>query len=210
MRYCSFCGQPLNPGSAFCHHCGAALKTVVPETEETPVDEKVVIEEPVCEPVAPAAVPDESEAIAEEKEFLEQTHRLLRWERKAISIASKVMLGMSIGLVVLFLLIGIIAGAASGETAIAIIFILYAFEFGILLLPLGIVGLAAANKIPQYTDTLYQDFRPTYARCSSIGMIVFNYFFSGGVGLVFYVINFARMKSNKKLIDRILTRQGVK
>lgn len=210
MRYCSFCGQPLNPGSAFCHHCGAALKTVVPETEETPVVEKVVIEEPVCEPVVPAAAPKESDAIAEEKEFLEQTHRLLRWERKAWSITGKVMLIMGIVFAALFFLLGVVYLALGEELIVfSAVFFVYALVFGVMIIAIGIVNLKAAGKIPQYTDTLYKDFRAANQRCNSIGMIVLCYFFNT-IALVFFVINFVRMKTNKPMIDRILTRQGVK
>lgn len=212
MRYCSFCGQPLEPGAAFCHHCGTALKTVVPEAEEAPVVEEVVAEAPVSQPVVPAAVPDDSEAIAEEKEFLEQTHRLLRWERKAWSISGKVALILGIVFAALFFLIGVIAAAATGgEGGFAgfVVMFIYAVIYGGMLITIGIVSLVAANKIPQYTDTLYKDFRAANKRCNSIGLIVFSYFFNT-IALIFFVINFARMKSNQKLIDRILTRQGVK
>lgn len=210
MRYCSFCGQPLVPGSAFCHQCGAALKTVVPEAEETPVVEEVVVETPVCEPVVPVAAPKESDAIAEEKEFLEQTHRLLRWERKAWSITGKVMLIMGIVFAALFFLLGVVYLALGEELIVfSAVFFVYALVFGVMIIAIGIVNLKAAGKIPQYTDTLYKDFRAANQRCNSIGMIVLCYFFNT-IALVFFVINFVRMKTNKPMIDRILTRQGVK
>ena len=59
------------------------------------------------------------------------------------------------------------------------------------------------------TCALYKDFRAAHKRCNSIGMIIFGYFFNT-IALVFYVINFVRMKSNKAMAERILTRQGVK
>ena len=89
MRYCSHCGNPLAVGAAFCHNCGAALKAFVPETEEAPVIEPVV-EETVKEEPTPTVIPTPNDKdIQEEKAFLEQTHRLLRWERKAWSISGK-------------------------------------------------------------------------------------------------------------------------
>ena len=207
MRYCSYCGQPLQPGSAFCHHCGAALKAVVPGVEEPVVIVPPVVEEPIHEGAAPNT---DTKAIAEEKEFLEQTHRLLRWERKAWSITGKVMLIMGIVFAALFFLLGVVYLALGEELIVfSAVFFVYALVFGVMIIAIRIVNLKAAGKIPQYTDTLYKDFRAANQRCNSIGMIVLCYFFNT-IALVFFVINFVRMKTNKPMIDRILTRQGVK
>ena len=119
MRYCSYCGQPLEPGSAFCHHCGAALKAVVPNADEIPVQETPVQEEPAPEKIVTIEAPASDEnAIAEEKAFLEQTHRLLRWERKAWSIAGKVFLITGIVFAALFFLMGIIFLAVGEDVAV--------------------------------------------------------------------------------------------
>ena len=225
MRYCSHCGNPLSPGASFCHTCGAALKTLVPETEEVPVAapaaEPVVVAAPVVEtPVAeaphaetpaPVVIPAPNhDAVLEEKEFLEQTNRLLRWERKAWSITGKVMLIVGIVFAALFFLLGIIFAAIGDDMVFfASFFITFALEFGLMFIAMGIVNSKAAGKIDQYTDTLFQDFRAAYKRCGSIGMIIFCYFFNT-ISLVFFVINFVRMKTNKDMADRILTRQGVK
>lgn len=230
MRYCSQCGNPLSAGASFCHSCGAALKAVVPEADETPVAapvteepevvtpvaEEPVVETPAEEPVveAPAAAPvvvdgNENEQIKEEREFLDATHRFLRWEHKAWSITGKVLLIFGIVLAALLCIVGIVVGVVSGEIAVAIILIVDAIVDGVILIAIGIVNLKAGGKIAQYTDTLYKDFSIANKRCNSIGMIIFAYFFNG-IALVFFVINFVRMKCNKKLIDRILTRQGVK
>ena len=226
MRYCSNCGNPLNPGASFCHTCGAALKAIVPETDETPVVAPVVEAEPApqAEPVvieaapvvieaAPAAEPvvlqaNNDKDVQDEKKFLDDTHKFLRWERKAWSIAGKVQLILGIVYAALFLLLGIILAAAESPAAGAVMLV-YAVIFGLLFIGLGIVGLKAAEKIPQYTDTLYKDFRAAYKRCTSIGMIVFCYFFNT-ISLVFFIINFVRLKSNRAMCDRILSRQGVK
>lgn len=244
MRYCSQCGNPLSAGASFCHSCGAALKAVVPEADETPVAAPVteepevvtpvaegpVVETPAEEPVAetpaeepvveaPAAAPvvvdgNENEQIKEEREFLDATHRFLRWERKAWSITGKVFLIMGIVYAALFFLFGVLILAVDNgdEVGIAVggaILFVYCIMFGGLFIANGIINIITAGKIPQYTDTLYKDFSIANKRCNSIGMIVFGYFFNS-IALVFFVINFARMKCNKKLIARILARQGVK
>lgn len=229
MRYCSHCGNPLSAGASFCHSCGAALKAVVPEADETPVvapvtqepevitpvAEEPAVETPAEEPVveAPAAAPvvvdgNENEQIKEEREFLDVTHRFLRWERKAWSVTGKVLLIFGIVLAALLCIIGIAVGAASSEIAVTIMLIVYAIVYSVLLIGIGIVNLKAGGKIAQYTDTLYKDFSIANKRCNSIGMIIFTYFFNN-IALVFFVINFVRMKCNKKLIARILARQGV-
>ena len=229
MRYCCRCGNALSVGASFCHCCGASLKSLVPETEEAAIPaaepaveavaapvveaaaEPAVEAAPAAEQIAPVVISRHSDGeIKEEREFLEQTHRLLRWERKAWSISGKVYLIMGIVFAALFFLFGIIFSAFGEELiALGVVFFMYALLFGLLFIALGIVNLKAADKIPQYTDTLYKDFRAAHARCGSIGMIVFCYFFNT-ISLVFFIINFVRMKTNKAMIDRILTRQGVK
>ena len=232
MRYCCYCGNPLTPGSSFCHTCGAALKAVVPEADEapvaTPVAEEAVapVVDEVAAPVAeiPAVVeapapapvvvePNFDKDVQDEKKFLEDTHKFLRWERTALSIAGKVHLIMGIAFAALFAIIaigiGTAAGMDEGAIASAAIFFMNALLYGSMFIGLGIVNLKAADKIPQYTDTMYKDFRAAHKRCTSIGMIVFNYFFNT-IALVFFVINFARLKSNRAMCDRIMTRQGVK
>ena len=228
MRYCSHCGNPLSPGASFCHTCGAALKTLVPEADEAPVaapamepvaepvvepvvEAAPVVETPVAETPAPVVIPARNQGdILQEKEFLEQTNRLLRWERKAWSITGKVMLIVGIVFAALFFLLGIVFAAIGDDVAVfSVIYFVYALVFGLMFIAIGIVNTKAAGKIDQYTDTLFKDFRAAYKRCGSIGMIVLCYIFNS-VSLVFFVINFVRMKTNRDLADRILTRQGVK
>lgn len=229
MRYCIHCGNPLNPGASFCHTCGAALKAIVPEADETPVatpvveeipqvepvevcaaepiaEEPVVVEEPAAnEPVVLPAAYDKD--IRDEKKFLDETHKFLRWEKKAWSIAGKVFLIVGIVFAALFFLLGIIL-AATESPEVGIVFLMYALIYGVMFIGIGIVNIKAAGKIDQYTETLYKNFSLANNRCNSIGMIVFCYFFNN-IALVFFVINFVRMKCNKAMRERILKRQGV-
>lgn len=226
MRYCSHCGNPLSPGASFCHTCGVPLKAVVPAADETPVEAPIAevedtpaiqaeetVEVPAAEPAAAEPVvlnTSYDQDILEEKKFLEETHKFLRWERKAWSISGKVLLIFGIVFGALFLLMGIVFAAQGIENEglpMGIMFFLYALIYGVMFIGIGIVNLTAAGKIPQYTDTMYKDFRAAHQRCGSVGMIVFGYFFNT-IALIFYVINFVRMKSNKAMIARILARQG--
>ena len=192
MIACSKCGKEIMDEAAFCTECGAPLEKQMPAaSEQTLNDEKS----------------------SEECEFLQNTQRLLRWELKAWSIASKFWIIMGIIYVVIFSLytfagifisleeeflggffigFGIIMALIGGGTFIAI----------------GIVSKKASEKLPQYINTVYTDFSLSYNRCGSIGMLVFNILF-GVVSPVFFIINFVRMKTNRKLIERIINKQKV-
>lgn len=192
MRYCMKCGQEIPEGAAFCAGCG------------TPV-----------QPPTPSAAPVFNEGLYQEEcEFLANTHRLLRWEQKAWSIASKVLIIVGIvfaAIFMLFFLIGLIiaaAGESYGGGMFMVIGFIYAVIFGGLFIALGIVNKKAGQKLPQYIDTVYTDFSITYKRCGSVGMLVFSILF-GAVSTIFFIINFVRMKSNRATIERIMKNQNV-
>ncbi len=178
--YCPRCNNELDDGSNFCRFCGATL--------------------------------DQSNDAREEQEFLDTTHRLLRWERTAWSITGKVFLILGIVIAALYGLIGFIALFAvmdGDESAFFAAFmgLFYGIFLGGMFIAIGIVSRIACNKIPQYLDSMYTDFLPTRDRCGSIGMIVFTALFNE-IALVFFIINFVRMKSCKNIINRILSRQA--
>lgn len=204
MRYCCRCGSALSVGASSCHSCGAALKAFAAEAEE----EVVPVVQTVFEAPAPVAADSQDAQIKEERRFLDQTHRLLRWEKKAWTIGGTVFLIAGIAFALAMCLFGVICSILAKNPGPAIFCIYAALIYGTVFIVWGIVNMKAAGKIPQYADTLYKDFRATNRRCNSIGMIVFCYFF-GDVSLVFFVINFVRMKCNTALIQRILARQGV-
>lgn len=210
MRYCSRCGNALRVGATSCHCCGAVLKALVPEADEMPAAEEVVVPvvQTVLEAPAPVAADSQDEQIVQERKFLDMTHRLLRWEKKAWTIGGTVFLIAGVAFALLLCLFGVICGMLARHPGPAITCIYTALVYGTVFIVWGIINMKAAGKIQQYTDTLYKDFRAANKRCNSIGMIVFCYFF-GDVSLVFFVINFVRMKCNKALIARILHRQGV-
>ena len=191
MRYCTKCGREIPEGAAFCAGCGAPVQT----------------------PTPPAAPVYNQALYQEECGFLENTHRLLRWEQKAWSIASKVFIIVGIvfaAIFMLFFLIGLIitaSGSDGGEMLMVMGFI-YALIFGGMFIAMGIVNKKAGQKLPQYIDTVYTDFSITYKRCGSVGMLVFSILF-GAVSPIFFIINFVRMKSNRATIERIMKNQNV-
>ena len=194
MRYCAKCGREIPEGAAFCSACGAPVETQIP---------------------APAAPPAfNEEAYRKECAFLETTHRLLRWEQNAWSIASKVFIIVGIvfaAFFMLFFLIGLIVtavGESYGGGIFMVIGFAYALIFGGTFIALGIVSKKAGKKLPQYIDTVYTDFSLTYKRCGSVGMLIFSIIF-GAVSPIFFIINFVRMKANRATIERIMKNQNV-
>lgn len=177
--YCPNCGNALNDGVNFCGYCGTTL-TQNNDTQQ-------------------------------EQEFLDTTHRLLRWERKAWSITGKALVIIGIVFAAIYALFGFLGAVMSieDESAFVLSFVgfFYAILIGGMLIGMGIVCRIAANKIPQYLDSMYTNFKPTENRCGSIGMIVLTALFNE-IALVFFVINFVRMKTNKTLIQQILNRQA--
>lgn len=193
MGYCMKCGQEIIEGAAFCIGCG------------TPVEAKA--------PAAAEPAVADSKWEAEEREFLENTRRLLVWERTAWSIASKVFLIMGIVFAALFslvFLVGIAAaidGDAFGGIALGM-GLAYAIFFGGTFIALGIINKKACQKLPQYIDTVYTDFSLTYNRCGNVGMLVFSVIL-GAISPIFFIINFVRMKTNRALIEKIMSIQNV-
>ena len=193
MGYCMKCGQEIIEGAAFCIGCG------------TPVEAKA--------PAAAEPAVADSKWEAEEREFLENTRRLLVWERTAWSIASKVFLIMGIVFAALFslvFLVGIAAaidGDAFGGIALGM-GLAYAIFFGGTFIALGIINKKASQKLPQYIDTVYTDFSLAYNRCGNIGMLVFSVIL-GAISPIFFIINFVRMKTNRALIEKIMSIQNV-
>lgn len=211
MSFCTHCGKEIIEGAKFCANCGTAAVQ-----EEAPVVEQPVVEQPPVVHTVPAqsfaATISEEELIKEEQEFLDTTHRLLRWERKAWSICGKVFFILGIifasifGFVAFISLIETIDGDPYAAAGISF-GLVYAIMFGGMFLAIGIIGRKVADKMPIYLDSLYTDFTVTLNRSGNVGMLVFSIFF-GEVALVFFLINFIRIKAGSKVINRILTRQG--
>ncbi len=187
--YCIKCGNELNNDAKFCSFCGQRVEQEKNEElfvqfSQTSVDEE----------------------LKEEQAFLDETYRYLRWEKKAWDIFGNVFLILGIIVFVLLLIVGLVA-AIEGLAIVLPIMLIYALIYGTLLLVPGIVAKKAAIRINFYLESMYVNFETTRARCESVGMIVFCVLFCQ-ISLIFYVINFARMKGGKKIIDRINKRLG--
>ena len=205
MSYCAKCGKEISEGAAFCTACGEPVKKeisqVVAQQNETAM---VYVENQV----------QNEKFDKEEQEFLDNTHKLLRWELKAWSITSKILIITGIIYTALFMTIFLIGiglaaeGESLGGGLTTGISFLYAVIFGGTFLGIGIVSKKAAQKIPQYIYTVYTDLSLAYNRCGSVGMLVFTIIF-GTVSPIFFIINFVRMKSNRAVIEKIIKKQNI-
>lgn len=231
MSFCTNCGKEIIEDSKFCAFCGTAVPVAeepvieapvveVPaveapqlETPYAPVQEEPVAEEPQEEYVAPTFADKitEEDLIKEEQEFLDITHRFLCWEKKSWAIYGKVqkIIGIVISAICgLFCTVFLSEISYDVDAADAFVFFLiYLLFFGIPLLITGIVQGRIAEKMQMYIDTLYNDIGFVRDRSGNIGMLVLSAIFSG-VHTVFFIVTFTRIKTNKNIIHRILTRQG--
>jgi hypothetical protein len=200
MSYCVKCGKEIEKDAAFCTECGAPVEKEIPTATE---QNKIPVQSPTFN----------EEFDREEREFLDNTHKLLRWELKAWSIASKVWIIMGIIYAVVFSIYTIVGIAMSAsDYFLGGFFIGFGTAAAILgggmFIGLGIVSRKASEKLPQYIDTVYTDFSISYKRCGNIGMLIFNVLL-GVVSPIFFIINFVRMKANRNVIERILKNQNV-
>ena len=200
MSYCVKCGKEIEKDAAFCTECGAPVEKEIPTATE---QNNVPVQSPTFN----------EEFDREEREFLDNTHKLLRWELKAWSIASKVWIIMGIIYAVVFSIYTIVGIAMSAsDYFLGGFFIGFGTAAAILgggmFIGLGIVSRKASEKLPQYIDTVYTDFSISYKRCGNIGMLIFNVLL-GVVSPIFFIINFVRMKANRNVIERIMKNQNV-
>lgn len=142
--------------------------------------------------------------IAEEQQFLDDTHRFLRYERIPWKIYGIVFTILGGVFAFLGLLLTIAMVAAADAFLGGLMGGVY-FFCGALFVAVGIVNFKLVPKIDFYLERVYTDPKTVFARTESIGMIVFCAFFNE-IALIFYIINFVRMKTNKNVVERIKQR----
>ncbi len=133
MRFCSNCGKAVSDSASFCEFCGAPMAAAQPEPQ----------------PVYEAASVVSNAEIAEEQEFLDVTHRLMRWEQKAWNICGTVFMILGIFFISIFSLL-FLAGVASADVGggfLSGMMFIYIVIYAAFLI-IGIIEKQAAKKYP--------------------------------------------------------------
>ena len=185
MKYCVYCGNPMDDNARFCFACGK-------ETADTA-------------PAAPAAY-TEPVSVNEEQECLDNFHKTFKFERIAWKVIGIIMLVCAIIYGALGGLITLLGLMADGNM-VAVLGVPYLLIALIFLFPMAIFNLKMVSRAEYYMDTLYTDTAGMVKRTSSIGMIVLGAIFNQ-YALICIIISFVRTKSNKELLDRIIARQN--
>lgn len=185
MKYCVYCGNPMDDNARFCFACGK-------ETADTA-------------PAAPAAY-TEPVSVNEEQECLDNFHKAFKFERLAWKILGIIMLVCAIVYAFLGGMITFLGLLADGNI-VSVMGMPYLLISLIFMFPVAIFNLKMVSRAEYYMDTLYTDTAGMVKRTSSIGMIVLGAIFNQ-YALICIIISFVRTKSNKAVLDRIIARQN--
>ena len=190
MKYCTKCGAQLSDDSNFCHACGA---------QEGSVPAQTITYTQNC---------DDSE----QKSFLDSFFNMLRWERNFWMISAIIYLVGTVMFVlcsIMFLAIGkhLPVELMSNEDITLIFGAGFYFFFALFAyLPITIINFVMTKKVRKYRDMVNHDLETVVNRCGNVGIIVLGALFNQ-LALIFIIINFVRVKANKKLIEQIINKQ---
>ncbi len=148
-----------------------------------------------------------------EEKALSEMSRYLRWEKRAWKIAGIVFIIYSVlfALAGLFVFtVGILYTDQSNTGYVPMPSVFAMMTVGITyialalfsFLPVGIINLIMINKVSCYQEAVYTDLPAARRRCTSVGMIVFGFFFNK-IALIFIIINFIKTKNNAAILDRV-------
>ncbi|MBO5247725.1 MAG: hypothetical protein J6B54_00295 [Clostridia bacterium] len=186
MKTCPFCNQSIEESDIFCPHCGQKQ-----ETQQT----------------AAPAQSDEREQVQttasvqsdEREKALYIFRRNLRHERKCWSIFGGVYLGFSIFFFA-FSLLYLVLAVGLKTAALAAVFPVF-FLYGILILPIAIIGLVMSSKITGYLNELETNPNPAVERSGSVWLIVMGALFNN-IALIFIILNFIHVKTHKEQLQQ--------
>ena len=157
MMICAKCGSQLVTDANFCPNCGTQIvvEPVVQPASVTPVEVST-------EPISAVVEPTEQGLSSEDMEFIENTRRLLRWEKKAWKITGIAFSAMGAVFGGIFLLLATVMLAIGGEESVAFtfIYVIYAF-YGAMFVGIGIIQLIASKKTlwQCWNDSVYRSLR---------------------------------------------------
>lgn len=150
-----------------------------------------------------------SPEFAEEKAFLDDTYRFLKYERTAWKVTAIVFLVFTVFFVAFGLIfMGIFSQYDDVSMAIGGSLGLIYIVLGFVYLPISVIGFIMAGKCTKYMNVVYTDIKTVTDRTSSIGMLVFTALFNT-IAMIFFIINFVKTRSNAQIIERIRSKQNV-
>lgn len=143
----------------------------------------------------------------EDKEFLDNTHRFLRYERvpwKAFGIFFLIFGGIY-GVIALFM--GLVFMITMEDVFLGLLMGFLYMLVASMFLAIGYVNIKMVSKVDFYLERVYTEPKTVFDRTGSVGMIVFCAFFNT-VAMAFYIVNFVRTKNSQKIIERINRKFG--
>ncbi len=201
MPFCNKCGHGVAVDATVCPSCGEVFNQNDNNTANANQNQYNSYNQyNQAPPRAPYESPEE--AAVRRQRVIDNFYLRLKWELKAWSIASKVF--TILGSVLMFITaVMFVMSFVGGEDTIGMLFFaMYYGFFASMILGIGIINVIMKGKVQKYMDGLYYDCGPAVVRGESIGMIIFEYFFNN-IALVFFVINFIHIKTNKAVFDEI-------
>lgn len=139
----------------------------------------------------------------EEKDCLNLFYRFFKYERLAWKIGGIVFLIISLLFLGLSALV-VFVGAVTEEAVMIMAFPF--FLYGIVFLPIAIVGLMMVKKAKYHMDIVYEDAKAVIKRCNSVGMIVLGVLFNN-IAAAFIITNFVMAKTKAKVLEEIARKQ---
>ncbi len=183
MKFCGYCGKQLEDNAGFCFACG---KEVLPDLSD--VTETLRTEETAC---------------------LDTCYRFFKYERlawKICGIVFPILSALMVVLGVLLLMLEPLMGSYYMTEDLVEMGITYIIEAIVVYFPIAIINLSMIKRAQYYMDTVYTDPAGAVKRAGSVGMIVLGVLFNT-IAMIFIIINFAHVKNNKAVFDRIIARQ---
>lgn len=186
MAICRACSRENPDNVNFCSGCGARIDGASAETQNNAYD------------------------FEQEQKCLDTIVRMTKYQSVAYRISAIVLTVFAAIYNLIFFGIGL-TFIFIGETelvALSLVYFMIVLFYTIAMLPILIFNFVMANKTASYYKNAYQDCTLAVNHLGHVGSIVIAALFNT-IALVFEIIGFVEVKTNKDVIERIKMRQGV-
>lgn len=191
---CKNCSKENPDNVNFCNACGANLNG----------------ESADAQGVAQTANPNYTNEFEQEQKCLDMMVRMTKYQSVAYKISAIVLTVITAIYCLVYIGMGL-AAAFSGDNGAAfvgVVFFMVVLFVLISMIPVLIFNYVMANKTASYYKNAYQDCTLSVNHLGNVGSIVIAGIFNS-IALVFEIIGFVQVKTNKDVIERIKMRQGV-